>query len=245
MRTHLTKADLDALRARRSEPKPLPQPGDPAYQDLRENIPGEQALKRARVEAETGGDPTPWETGVAGERLVADAVDRLTEWRSIHAIPVGTHGVDIDHLFIGPGGVITANTKHLREPIVYREGKLTVGGVDRTRFLAKAEAEAVLVASVLGPRMDFGVPVFGAIVGSRAQVHRSRGRGGVNPEVALLHVTELSEWLLGLPTVLSVEHIAAIWEMAANGALWSQVEVPPVQTLLPVGEDPWGREHPF
>lgn len=67
-----------------------------------------------------------WLVGAAGERQVAEVLLSLTRsdplWQSIHSVPVGTRGSDIDHVVLGPGGIFTINTKH------HPRGKVWVGG---------------------------------------------------------------------------------------------------------------------
>jgi len=57
-----------------------------------------------------------WRIGADGEEKVAARLAKLVKkdprWRSLHAIPVGENGSDIDHLVIGPGGTFTLNSKH-------------------------------------------------------------------------------------------------------------------------------------
>lgn len=55
-----------------------------------------------------------WRVGAAGERRVAEDLRSRTRadplWQSLHSVPVGTQGSDIDHVVLGPGGVFTINT---------------------------------------------------------------------------------------------------------------------------------------
>jgi hypothetical protein len=58
-------------------------------------------------------DERAWRIGADGEEKVAAQLDKVAKkdprWRSLHAIPVGNRGSDIDHLISGPGGVFTVN----------------------------------------------------------------------------------------------------------------------------------------
>ena len=61
-------------------------------------------------------DERAWRIGAEGAEKVAARLAKFVKkdprWRSLHAIPVGENGSDIDHLVIGPGGTFTLNSKH-------------------------------------------------------------------------------------------------------------------------------------
>lgn len=55
----------------------------------------------------------PWFKGTVEEIAVRKLLDQLVPpWTVQHAIPVGSHGTDIDHVPIGPGGMFTLNAKN-------------------------------------------------------------------------------------------------------------------------------------
>lgn len=97
--------------------------------DLAGNAPGigvsYEAARRLHTDG-TGADHS-WRLGADGEITVAAVLSALTEpsrldrlrrrapaWRVLHSVPVGTGRGDIDHVLIGPPGVVTINTKHHR-----------------------------------------------------------------------------------------------------------------------------------
>ena len=101
---------------------------DPAL-DLAHRRPGEHLEAHIAASLEAGRELKPavpgfegrrayssWELGVEGEQMVAEELERLValdpRWGFLNSIPVGTHGADIDHLVVGPGGVFTINAKH-------------------------------------------------------------------------------------------------------------------------------------
>ena len=63
-----------------------------------------------------------WRVGADGEESVGAKLDGLSEhgWHVLHAVPVGDRGTDIDHVLIGPGGVLTLNTKNHPGATVWR-----------------------------------------------------------------------------------------------------------------------------
>ncbi|MGN6782010.1 MAG: nuclease-related domain-containing protein, partial [Marmoricola sp.] len=56
-----------------------------------------------------------WRVGAAGEQAVAAQLAKLGPgWRVLHSIEVGDRGSDIDHVLIGPGGVIRSTPRTTR-----------------------------------------------------------------------------------------------------------------------------------
>ena len=69
--------------------------------------------------------------GARGERTVGRQLSKWAArygWYVLHAVPVGRRGADIDHVVIGPFGVITVNTKTTVTAVWVGEYGLTVGG---------------------------------------------------------------------------------------------------------------------
>ncbi|MGC1512989.1 MAG: nuclease-related domain-containing protein [Acidimicrobiales bacterium] len=57
-------------------------------------------------------DERAWRVGAKGEEKVAGELGKLGPgWRVLHAVEVGVNGSDIDHIVIGPPGVLTLNAK--------------------------------------------------------------------------------------------------------------------------------------
>lgn len=92
------------------------------HMDLTNNVAGGAVTERAaelspgrfqRIAAKILGirtEATSWEVGAAGERRVGNRLDRLKSrgWNVLHSVPLKS-GADIDHIVIGPGGVITVS----------------------------------------------------------------------------------------------------------------------------------------
>jgi hypothetical protein len=95
--------------------------------DLARNAPGSSASARARelrrehplltsAAAALGirTSAQQFAAGARGERTVGRQLNRWAArygWHVLHAVPVGRRGADIDHVVIGPFGVVTVNTK--------------------------------------------------------------------------------------------------------------------------------------
>ncbi|WP_366889345.1 nuclease-related domain-containing protein [Pseudonocardia sp.] len=83
---------------------------------------------RRRVSEGAGADRS-WRVGADGEFAVAELLVELNPvslipwprrkppaWRVLHSVPVGDGRTDIDHVLIGPPGVVTINTEHPPPP---------------------------------------------------------------------------------------------------------------------------------
>lgn len=91
-----------------------------------------------------------WLQGAEGERRVGRKLDKLEKhgWQVLHNVQLPGGG-DVDHLAIGPAGVIAVNTKyHRNATIKIRGGELVVNGKPKT-YAAASRREATRVAEVL------------------------------------------------------------------------------------------------
>lgn len=171
---------------------------------------------------ETADPARPWLLGAAGERYVADVLQCLTRadplWQSIHSIPVGSRGADIDHLVLGPGGIFTINTKHHPGGKVWVGGDVVfVNGMARP-YVRNSRHEAARAARLLSTACGFPVPIRGLVVTVGAALTIK----AAPPEVTVLDAAALPRWLSQQPMMLSVStlghvHAAARWESS-----WTQ-----------------------
>jgi hypothetical protein len=139
-------------------------------------------------------------------------------WYVLHAIPVGRRGADIDHVVIGPFGVVTVNTKTTGTAVWVGEYGLTVGGkpVD---YLGKSRSEASRTGRLLNRATGLTVPVQPAIVfvGARRVTIR---RGGPADVAVLPTPRALRRWLRKQPPVLEPGQVQAVYEAARRPASW-------------------------
>ena len=91
-----------------------------------------------------------WRVGAKGEEKIAHELNKLGgEWRVLHAVEVGVRGSDIDHVVIGPPGVITLNTKrHPNGKAWVGERSVMVNGF-RTDYLRNSRHEASRASRLL------------------------------------------------------------------------------------------------
>lgn len=178
-------ASVPAPRSQQPAPSNQRRPARPAslpplspIDDLARNRPGAGLIK---LIAQRGPSPAQrlrakllrqssewdsWYTGLEGERRVGKELVRLSSlgWRVLHGIEK-SNGGDIDHLLIGPGGVICINTKTHRGASVWIGDTMAkVNGGKPHPYAAASIAEAEYVRGVLGRYCDFDVPAEPALV---------------------------------------------------------------------------------
>ncbi|TDW31085.1 nuclease-related domain-containing protein [Cryobacterium psychrophilum] len=157
-----------------------------------------------------GADSVSWYLGAKGEIEVGRILATLPpEWTVFHALPIDKKGTDIDHLVIGPGGVVTINTKnHTGKRIWVAERTMMVSG-HKQRYIRNAEFEANQVTTLLRERM----PQLPAVQPSIALVSPKSLTVKKRPaRVKVIAATGLRRWLLKLPVTLSA---ADMLELAA------------------------------
>jgi hypothetical protein len=217
-----------------SEPA-LPAEVSPAAQgdDLARNAPGASA--RAQARALRGEHPLltgaaavlgirtsarQFAAGARGERTVGRQLSRWAArygWHVLHAVPVGQRGADIDHVVIGPFGVVTVNTKTTGAAVWVGEYGLTIGGkpVD---YLRKSRHEADRAGRLLHRATGLEVPVRSAIVFVGAR--KVTVRGGPAGVAVLPTPRALRHWLHAQPAALQPDQVEAIYDAARRPASW-------------------------
>lgn len=203
---------------------------DAGWLDLARHKAGQAALQAAKDRSSGWtrlgrllGFRTPdlsWRIGARGERLVGRTLwwATLFGWRAIHAVPIGTRGADIDHLLIGPGGVLTVNTKHHRGGTVKAGRHVIFVRGRQTRYAEKARAEARQTSERLS--MAYGQPVEVApliVVVGALGVHGRRTQG-----VRVLTRPGLLWHLLFRGRRLDRDQRNALYEIARRSTTWTQ-----------------------
>jgi len=199
-----------------------------------------EAVRRRR-----GDDPAgarAWEVGARGERAAGQMLARLdavgwwgrlqghrSAWRVLHSVTIrnanGEARGDVDHLVIGPPGVVTINTKHHpRGRVVVDGDEVTVNG-RRTAYVARSRREAERARSMLAAalaadgRSELGevlrVHPLVLVVGTMPNVRREPD--GV-PVIAL---QRLLPTVTRLPTGLSPPQVEAVFAVARREGTWT------------------------
>jgi Nuclease-related domain len=161
-------------------------------------------------------DERTWRKGALGERFNGWLLERLPQgWHAFHDIPVGTSGVNIDHLVVGPAGVFTVNTKNLSGKIWLATRTLRVNG-RMTDLLPKATSEARRAARLLEKRLGRPItvtPILSIIADEWTVMD--------NPmDVFVATPRGVKKWLLGRPASLDPGDVTQIARAAAEPETW-------------------------
>lgn len=147
--------------------------------------------ERRRREAEAAGqafDPEEalpmhlraWSIGADGERLAAERfvalADRYPDVCVLHdrREPLRRRA-NIDHVLVGPAGVVVADTKHWAGAVRITQGRLVVRGRDRTKAVEGVNGQVSAVRSVLVQAGFGAVPVLGVLHWTRTEGARLDG----------------------------------------------------------------------
>jgi len=168
--------------------------------------------------------------GALGEIAVGARLKTLsTEWAVFHSLPIGLDGWDIDHILIGPGGIVTINTKHHRDlPIGVSRNELTVDG-QPVPYLRHSEFEEEYVSTLLQDRWSSIPPIHPVVV---FVAPREVLSPSVGSHVTVLDLKNLLAWLAALPVVLDESDRRGIVELFDNPAMWANTAVGTGDALL-------------
>lgn len=159
--------------------------------------------------------------GAKGERVVGRKLERWAAkrgWHVLHAVPVGRKGADIDHVLIGPYGVITVNTKTTRGKVWVAEQGMVVSGT-KVDYLRNSRYEAQRTRGLLARAYGRHVPVQSVIVFVGATGFTVRGEGP--RDVAVLRdLRAFRRWLRRRGTVLTPEQVSKVYELACQPSTW-------------------------
>lgn len=163
----------------------------------------------------------PWRVGAAGEQEVARLLETLAPaWRALHAVPVGRKGSDLDHVVIGPAGIVSVNTKTHRGKTVWVGGRtVRIGGRDQP-YIRNALLEQHRVSKAAHRALGRGIPSRAVVAVLGAS---SWGTGEVPcPEgVCVIPAEHVAQWLLSLPVALSPGEVATLYERLRWASAWS------------------------
>jgi hypothetical protein len=163
-------------------------------------------LKRQLDQAEQA--TKPWDAGAAGERLVADRLSQLIPhgWYVLHDVHwPGRPKASLDHVLVGPGGVVVIDAKNWTGEVRISSGVLWQGRYSRTQSVEGALAQCAAVASVLAPPLRrFARP----LICMAAQP----GLFGVtSSDVAVAGTDRIVDAILALPEALDQETVVGLY----------------------------------
>ncbi|KAB2354228.1 nuclease-related domain-containing protein [Actinomadura montaniterrae] len=199
--------------------------------DLALNRPGGAAQARAdelrdwrtRLAALVGArtQARDFAVGAKAERVIGGRLDKWARkhgWHVLHAVPVGRRGADIDHVLIGPFGVVTVNTKSTRGKVWVADNGIMVGGT-KVDYLRNSRHEAQRARKLLADACGRHVPVQAAVVFVGAKGFTVRN-GGPHDVAVLRDVRAFRRWLRRCGNVLSPEQVAEVHAAARRPKTW-------------------------
>lgn len=218
-----------------------------AEEDLADRLPAELATRelvrlvhahpvargrwaRLRGRSPLGPRTRRWYTTVLGERAVGAVLSGLgPTWHVLHSLPVAAAGArDVDHLLVGPGGVLVVQTASHPGGRVrvdgrrVRVGRSPAGHVPALQRLVAGATRAMVDAT------GEHVAVRGLLV-----VHGARSvevRDPV-PGLTVLSDRDVVQWLRGRPTTLSSVDVARLAAVASRASTWSAPDEGPDDAL--------------
>lgn len=202
-----------------------------AARDLAGNTPGAAVrAKRDELNAEAPimnlvwrllkvkSDERAWRVGAKGEERVGKDLSRLgPRWRRLHSVPVGRRGSDIDHVVIGPPGVVTLNTKRRPDATAWVCERIVIVNGHRTDYLRNSRHEAQRSERLLSSACGRAVAVRSAIV------FVDLADFTVKQMPADIHVTTregLTSWLRSSPELLDDAEVEMIFAKARLSTTW-------------------------
>jgi hypothetical protein len=161
----------------------------------------------------------PWYLGVLGEEAVGRLLAKLgSEWVVLHSVPVGERDADIDHVVIGPSGVVTVNTKHHRGQRVWVANRTFMVAGRKEPYIVKAKAEARRAARYLTPRnTSEAAPVSPVVVVVDPKQLTVKQKP---TDVTVLQHQQLLRWLRRLPVELTHEEVGRLGAKAELPWTW-------------------------
>jgi hypothetical protein len=164
-------------------------------------------LLRFRVSPEA----SAWRRGAAGERRTARLLRHLEQrgWVVLHDLAIPGSAVNIDHLVIGPGGVVVIDSKQYRGRLqLSSDGLLWHGRNPLSLTLHRVRWEADQADQVLGVA-DVQVAAIVAVHGASVPWGRVEASG-----VTVAPAGRVPDLLRALPRVLSAEQVAWLADRA-------------------------------
>ena len=162
-----------------------------------------------------------WRVGAAGEQAVAAQLAKLgSEWRVLHSVEVGDRGSDIDHVLVGPGGVLTVNAKNHPNANVWVGGDTFMVNGQRVPYIRNTRYEANRAGRLLAEQVGFPVAVRGIIAVVGAHKGFKIKKQPEDGAVVIVQRRRISQYVRQLPNRLTVREIDAIYDVARRSTTW-------------------------
>lgn len=154
-----------------------------------------------------------WAAGAEGERLVARSLEALAGygWATLHDVHwPGRPMANIDHIAIGPGGIVVVDTKNWTGEVLLRDGVLRQNGYRREREVDAVAQAAAAVTALLAPQHRSSVA---AVICLAAQDQAPASSG---PGVTVVGRLQIAEHLVSLPPRLTPYDVADVGRYLAR-----------------------------
>ncbi|WP_461174107.1 NERD domain-containing protein [Arthrobacter sp. Z1-9] len=154
-----------------------------------------------------------WAAGAAGEARVA-AILEMPEsqgWMALHDVHwPGRPKANLDHVLVGPGGVIVVDAKNWSGDVQLRNGVLRQNGYSREREVGGVLQQGAAVAALLEPQHRRFVQAWLCMVGQPVL------EGSTASGARIQGIDTLRDAVTALPAVLDPETIRAIHHYLTN-----------------------------
>jgi hypothetical protein len=204
---------------------------------------GDGAAEQARMAAERAAklrrqldyaerSERAWAAGAAGEARVAAFLETLQSqgWMALHDVRwPGRPKANLDHVLVGPGGVIVIDAKNWSGDVRLRNGILRQNGYSREREVAGILKQGAAVAALLEPQHRRYVRSWVCMVGQPAL------QGLTASGAQIQGIDTMADAVSNLPPVLDASTIGAVYHHLA--ILLTGSTSPP---LLTTGSVPTG-----
>lgn len=150
-----------------------------------------------------------WSAGAEGERLVANALSDLEPhgWRALHDVHwPGRQRANLDHVVVGPGGVVVVDAKNWSGAVGVRDGSLRQNGSRRDEALEGVSSATAAVAALLPPRYRSAARGVVCLAG------QTLPPTGTAPGVVVVGRDHLADHLRSLPPRLSPREVGKVTE---------------------------------
>lgn len=146
-----------------------------------------------------------WAQGAEGERKVAAALEPLARfgWVALHDVHwPGRPHANIDHIAVGPGGVIIIDAKNWTGSVTVANGVMRQNGYSRMREVEGAAQATAAVTALLAPQHRAATRAVICLAG------QDQRPVTVGPGVTVVGRLQIAAWLATLPPRLSPYDVA-------------------------------------
>lgn len=147
-----------------------------------------------------------WAAGAEGEARVAQVLDELSAhgWHALHDVRwPGRPKANLDHVLVGPGGIIVVDAKNWTGDVQIRGDVLRQNGFSREREVGGVLQQCAAVAALLEPQHRRYVQAWLCMVGQPSLL-------GVSCGARIQGLDTVTQAVLGLPAVLDAATVQVI-----------------------------------